>query len=41
VHRGVEKELAYYNVLHEEKKEAAVQLRLDTFFSKVEKPSLQ
>jgi hypothetical protein len=39
VHRGVEKELACYKVLHEEKKKAAVQLRLHKFFSKVEKPS--
>jgi hypothetical protein len=40
VHIGVEKELACYKVLHEEKKKAALQLRLDKFFSKVEKPSL-
>jgi hypothetical protein len=36
VHRGVE-ELACYKALHDEKKKAAVQLRLDMFFSKVEK----
>jgi hypothetical protein len=40
VRRGVEKELACYKALHEEKKKVAVQLRLDKFFSKVEKPSL-
>jgi hypothetical protein len=37
---GVEKELACYKALHEEKKKAAVKLRLDKFFSKAEKPSL-
>jgi hypothetical protein len=41
VRRGDEKELACYKALHDEKKKAAVRLRLDTFFSKVEKPSLQ
>jgi hypothetical protein len=40
VRRGVEKELACYKVLHEEKKKASVLLRLDKFFSEVEKPSL-
>jgi hypothetical protein len=40
VYIGIEKELACYKVLHEEKKKASVQLRLDKFFSEVEKPSL-
>lgn len=39
VHRDVEKDLACYKVLHEEKK-AAVQLKLDKLFSKVEKLTL-
>jgi hypothetical protein len=37
---GVENELACYKALHEEKKKAAVQLRLDKFFSKIEEPPL-
>jgi hypothetical protein len=40
VRRYVEK-LACYKALHEEEEEAAVQLRLDKLFSKVEKPPLQ
>jgi hypothetical protein len=34
VRRGIEKELACYKVLYEEKKKAAVQLKLDKFFTK-------
>jgi hypothetical protein len=32
--RGIEKELACYKVLFEEKKKAAIQLKLDKFFTK-------
>jgi hypothetical protein len=34
VRRGIEKKLACYRVLYEEKKKAAVQLKLDKFFTK-------
>jgi hypothetical protein len=34
VHRGIERDLASYRVLYEEKKMAAVQLQLDKFFAK-------
>jgi hypothetical protein len=34
VHRGIERDLASYRVLYEEKKMAAVQLQLDKFFTK-------
>jgi hypothetical protein len=34
VRRGTEKELACYKVLYEEKNKAAVQLKLDKFFTK-------
>jgi hypothetical protein len=34
VRRGIEKELACYKVLYEEKKMAAIQLKLDKIFAK-------